>query len=156
MPKPTMYVCVNWHQKKFQSPASLAFRKGNTPGTGGLPTQRVSKAGNVFMVWCLHMISTSVILRHMQQSCWYLHTFGTVLSTTSMHGRLVCQPTRRIASYWMRKVGAQGDKGISWKFYTENFWRFYPVQTKFGGSTRCECRQLPPTPVEKKTIVNCI
>ena len=51
---------------------------------------------------------------------------------------------------WVWKVGAQGDKGITWKLYRENFWSFYPIQTEFDMSTRWECGWCQLSSIEKK------
>ena len=43
-------------QRKHQSPVSLAFFAGNSPGTDGFPAQRASNAKNVSIWWRRHGI----------------------------------------------------------------------------------------------------
>ena len=54
-----IYSAVHWDpdQWKHQSPASLAFVRGNLPVTGGFPSQRASNAENVSIWWRHHVTS---------------------------------------------------------------------------------------------------
>ena len=62
-------------------------------------------------------------------------------------------PTIVSTTCWVWKVGAHGDKGITWKLYRENFWSFYPIQTEFDMLTRWECGWCPLSSIEKTNAV---
>ena len=47
-------------QRKHQSSASLAFREGNSPGTGEFPAQMASNADNVSIWWRHHVLHKKV------------------------------------------------------------------------------------------------
>ena len=44
-------VSSSWYQRKQRSPESLAHCEGNPPVTGGFPSQRVSNAGSIYILW---------------------------------------------------------------------------------------------------------
>ena len=53
--------CSGWHQRKYQSSASLAICVGNPPVTNGFPSQRPTTAESFSMVWCHRVWTTRCI-----------------------------------------------------------------------------------------------